>query len=390
MGEHMAPPPRSRLTPDQTTRISALVALTEEKKRPHAWSRLTRVVGTFLLSIVALAVVIVLLLFAADWSVRHEALDPADPPPAALPTYVTLQSDERLFTLMAALNAAGYNDENNSKGMHPVRQAVRKRLAAMNLPVVAWLRLQFQAHQSLYVNWLFQRGSAPDFKREAAGWWIETAPPFLFWNLDSALREFYREADIADLWKEFKPQYDAEDARYQALAAPAVRQVLTYLRIKNPPTGHVVVEPNLLDAYWRGYGPRVGDTSYVVMGPADQPNIGLIQHEAMHPIINPMVEESMEVIDGTQSGRLFEMLETRVPAGYTTWDGILQESVIRAVEVRLLEPRQRESQIEQEEKQGFMLVRPLEQQLTAYEKSGKTFGEYLPTLLSTLNGFAFK
>ncbi len=365
------------------------VASTLEKKKPRLSSRLARGTGWFLLVVAALAVIVALLLLAADWSVRNEPVVSGSAVSRSS-DFVTLQSDERLFTLMAALNAAGYDDENNPKGMHPVRQAVRARLAAMNLPSVARLRLQFRVHQSLYVTWLLQRGNPPAFNRLATGWWVQTAPPLLFWGLDSALRDLYREADIADLWQEFKPQYDAECARYQALATPAVEQLLAYLRVDDPPTARVVVLPNLLDAYWRGYGPRIGDTSFVVMGPAEEPNIGLIQHEAMHPIVNPLVDASLSAIDPKQTERLYALLRPRVPDSYASWDGILQESVIRAVEVRLIAPDQRERQIKQEEEQGFLLVRPLAARMEGYEKSQLPFAEYLPTLLSSLNGLALK
>ena len=36
--------------------------------------------------------------------------------------YVRLQADERLFTLFAVLNAAGYDEENNEQGMAEVRR----------------------------------------------------------------------------------------------------------------------------------------------------------------------------------------------------------------------------------------------------------------------------
>lgn len=41
--------------------------------------------------------------------------------------------DERLFTLFAFMNYTGYNDENNSYGMHLVRVDVREELKDMNL-----------------------------------------------------------------------------------------------------------------------------------------------------------------------------------------------------------------------------------------------------------------
>ena len=212
-----------------------------------------------------------------------------------------------------------------------------------------------------------------------------TTPAFPFLGFDRALAAFYDEAGHRRLWQAQRPAYDAEIARYRDLVTPAVDEVFAYLMITQPPTEGVVVLPNLLDAYWRGYGPRVGDLSYVVMGPAVEPNIGLIQHEAMHPILNPLVDAHLGAVKPRQADRLFAALKPRVSAGYRTWPNILHESVIRAVEVRLAVPADRERLIRQEEAAGFLLVRPLAGRLAEYEASGQTMSEFMPRLLATLN-----
>jgi hypothetical protein len=239
-------------------------------------------------------------------------------------------------------------------------------------------------HVSQCATWILQRGPAPRFGRGVEGWALD-APAFPFLGFDRALAAFYDEGDIAGLWQAQRPAYDAEIARYRHLVTPAVGKVFAYLKITQPPTGGVVVLPNLLDAYWRGYGPRVGDLSYVVMGPAVEPNIGLIQHEAMHPILNPLVDAHLGAVERGQADHLFAALKPRVAAGYRTWPNILHESAIRAVEVRLAAPADRERLIRQEEAIGFPLVRPLAGRLADYEASGQTLAEFMPRLLSVLN-----
>jgi hypothetical protein len=167
-----------------------------------------------------------------------------------------------------------------------------------------------------------------------------------------------------------------------------VARVLAYLRIGQPPPAGVIVLPNLLDANWRGYGPRVGEISYVLMGPAIEPNIGLIQHEAMHPIINPLVDAHMGVIERGQADHLFAGLKPRVAAGYRAWPTMLRESVIRAVEVRLAAPAEQERRMQQEEAAGFPLVRPLVARLADYEASGQAMTDFMPRLLAALNDMA--
>ena len=212
-----------------------------------------------------------------------------------------------------------------------------------------------------------------------------TAPAFLFFGFDRALAAFYQEADIAVLWQAQRPAYDAEIARYRNLVTPAVAEVFAYLKITQPPTEGVVVLPNLLDAYWRGYGPRVGNLSYVVMGPAVEPNLGLIQHEAMHPILNPLIDAHLSAVELRQAERLTAALKPRVAASYRTWPNMLHESVIRAVEVQLADPADRERLMRQEEAAGFPLVRPLAGRLADYEASGQGITEFMPALLDVLN-----
>jgi len=275
--------------------------------------------------------------------------------------------------------------------MSPVRVQVRAALADKPLPSLArlrpYLRICRTIHVSQCATWILQRGPAPRFARAVDGWAV-TTPAFPFLGFDRALAAFYREADIASLWQAQGPAYNTEIARYRHLVTPAVAEVFAYLKITQPPTEGVVVLPNLLDAYWRGYGPRVGDLSYVVMGPAVEPNIGLIQHEAMHPILNPLVDAHLAAVERSQADRLFAALKPRVSAGYRTWPNILHESVIRAVEVRLAVPADRERLIRQEEAAGFPLVRPLAGRLADYEASGQPMAEFMPRLLSALNGDA--
>ena len=303
-------------------------------------------------------------------------------------TYVQLQADERLFTLFAALNAAGYDEENNVQGMSLVRQQVRADLAGKSLSSLAGLQPYFNVcrliHISQCATWILQRGPAPDFVRAVDGWWL-SVPAFPFLGFDRNLRAFYLEADIAGLWQKYRPVYEAEVARYQTLAAPAIDQVFAYLKIERPAAGSVRVLPNLLDAYWRGYGPRVGNLAYVIMGPAIDPNISLIQHEALHPLLNSLIDEHLTVIDRRQSDRLFAGLKPRVSSGYQTWPNIVHENVIRAVEVRLADPDERERLILQEEASGFLLVRPLVAQLADFEHSGQSLTDYMPALLAALN-----
>lgn len=307
--------------------------------------------------------------------------------PSALPSApVTIVADERIFTLMAALNASGYDDENNEQGMHPVRQAVRAALAAKPLSTRLWLHTQLcrRLHESKCIEWILQRGAPPTFARAVDGWWVDV-PAFLFAGFATALQDFYGEADIATLWREYKPAYEAEAARYQEHLDPALQTVYRYLGVAPAADAYVVMAPDLLNAYWRGYGPQIGPISYIISGPALDPNVGLLQHEVMHPIMNPLVDANLGVIEPAQTERLWAALQPHMPSSYSTWQSAMYESTIRAIEVRLLPPEDREYAMQREEAAGFLLIRPLADQLADYEASGVDIRTYMPTWFAALN-----
>ena len=87
-------------------------------------------------AVLALAAVI---MGIAELLVRFEPVTATAPLPAG--EYVRLGADERLFILFAALNASGYDDENNERGMSDVRLRVRVRAAlAIRGDVISPLR----------------------------------------------------------------------------------------------------------------------------------------------------------------------------------------------------------------------------------------------------------
>ena len=66
-------------------------------------------------------------------------------------TNVTVQPDMRLFTTMAALNAAGFDVEFASE-YHPVRQAVRKYAAELDGDLLTRLRDFYSSHIAALIS----------------------------------------------------------------------------------------------------------------------------------------------------------------------------------------------------------------------------------------------
>ncbi len=204
---------------------------------------------------------------------------------------VSVVADERLFTLFAALNVAGYDREINPDGMSETRLAVRAFLANRPLPILPVLRLYGGMCQQVRISrcamYVLHLGPAPEFARVVRGWFVD-APEHHFLGFDWALREFHREADITSLWRQYRPAYEHAVAAYSAVAAPLAETALHYIRIASLQARTVVVIPNLLDTGWVGYGPQIDDTAYVILGPSSEVETGLVQHEL--PIFGPPSE----------------------------------------------------------------------------------------------------
>jgi len=326
----------------------------------------------------------------AQRAVVNQPVDPATARTADLPTdypLVKIRLDEGMFTLFAALNAAGYDREFPGLAYHPARQIVRERLAGKQFSGLARLRAELKTiHPYNFVVWSLHFGPPPAFERVEPGWSDRGIPGFAFYNLDRQMRSFYEELDIAALWQEVRPLYEQEATRYQETAGQAVQEMVAYTRLENLPFKQVVVIPNLLYANWSGNGPTVGDTAYVVIGPTeDQSGDGLIQHETLHSIVGPLVEANINVIDEQHGQALYKDLNQRVPSGYGSWESLLEEQVVRALDCRLDYASCVQYGLRNDEAQGFLLVRPLTEKLAEFEQGSSDLAEFMPQWLQFIN-----
>ena len=335
-----------------------------------------------------LAVIVALVFF---FRLPAEAAGRLEPVTAEQPDYgsqfVVVAADERIFTLFAALNAAGFDREYDGVAMSPIRQQVRAALSGKDLPSLTRLKPFFDRIPDFHlVVWALQRGNPPSFERAEAGWWISTMAAG-FEGLDEALEAFYQDAEISKLWKEVEPAYQAEIHQYQPLAEQSLADIQAYLRTSEFPFRQVVIIPNPLDAHYSGTGPQVGEIAYVVAGPSETELSlkGLIEHEVLHSVIGPMLDQHKDQISAQTSRRLYNVLKETMPSSYGSWSSVLEETLNRAINLRMLDdPGLRAQQLERLESNGFLLIKPLDHALAIYEQSSEPFDQYLPILLASL------
>jgi hypothetical protein len=209
-----------------------------------------------------------------------------------------LDADIRLFTVMAAINAAGYDDGYSSPSDSPVRHAVREALADFQGSSLTLVR-NFYAQNKLadpgenlaqYVSFALTCDGPPEFALPAE---LPTdLPPDVrpIRGLSGLLAEFYRQANIEELWNRYQPAFEQEIARYQEPLIRTLFRAGGYLR--EPPSSlqnqkfrvlfDLLGAPNSVNT--RSYRGVV----YVVVHHSPQPPIDDIRHAYLVHLLDPL------------------------------------------------------------------------------------------------------
>src|SRR5580693_6029855 len=150
---------------------------------------------------------------------------------AQQPELGQLDASPTLFTVMAALNAAGYDEQIDSPNNHPLRKAIRDELAKKNIPSLVPIKALFAKHPQLapYISFAITADGPPNFainKKE-----MEIPPDVTsLEHLPPLLAAFYKEAGIEDLWRRSQPAINQYLDRYHSQVVDAVEQVNVYMR----------------------------------------------------------------------------------------------------------------------------------------------------------------
>lgn len=179
-------------------------------------------------------------------------------------------ASQEVAFLFLALNTLGYDDENNSRGMSTVRRRIRDALTRSDLGR-AYPRLR-RAVTSYHPWPLLSAIFSPRQHRS------ESIQKIL-----GEFEKFSREALVRKLWQNVRRIQRASAKILFPILERELRN-LTSLFGKLPRgIQRIILIPNPLDAYWRGYQLRAGSAVYLVVGPgAAQDHGTLIRHELLH------------------------------------------------------------------------------------------------------------
>lgn len=304
---------------------------------------------------------------------------------------IELDSNENLFAVLAAINAAGYDDGLTLPDNNPLRAQLREHLAQLNLRVLPSLKDFYRRHQqktgvqdlAQYISFALSVKGAPDF-----GWRtrdVEVPPDaMLLADFAPLLAEFWKEANGDELWKAAQPAYEKEMARYHAPILSQTTAVDGYVRVTS--SGFLGrrfrVFIDLLGAPEQVHVRHYGDDDFVIVTPSPQLRLFDLRDSYLHYQIDPLVikygmalENKATLLDLVQDAPLDAIFKN---------DFVLlaNESLIKAVESRL---DKNSGEVQQAMRQGYVLTAYFAEQLPEYEKQPQALRLYLEDMLNSMD-----
>jgi tetratricopeptide (TPR) repeat protein len=316
--------------------------------------------------------------------------------PSSNYTGISVQSSQQIFATMCALDAAGFDADESTLAEMPYRLKLREDLLKIEGPATAALRQFYKQHAfstraetlSRYITFSLVVGPPPSFQFRYDR---ELLPPDVLTIVDfqPVLANFFEEADLAERWQQVEPEYERAEALYDTPVRHIVLNTNAYLReVLNASHGRtftVYVEPLVGTlTNFRIYG----STYSVVVGTPNPLPLADIQHAYLHFLLDPLPIEYAQQVEAKRPLMKIAAEAPQLPADYLDdFEEYTDESLIRAVELRLrhLPPTQLEAALKQQDDSGFIMVRPLLQQLAVFEKAGPAMEYYFPDLIAGID-----
>ncbi|HXA52343.1 MAG TPA: tetratricopeptide repeat protein [Candidatus Acidoferrum sp.] len=317
---------------------------------------------------------------------------------ASLPAAATaadagsIDANQSLFTVMAAINAVGYKADAASPNNHPLRDAIQKELAKRQIPSLPALKDFFDRHRkrtdsqelSQYVSFALSCAGPPGFNFTQRD--VDIPPDVSgMRELSGLLAAFYKEANVAELWQRSQPAINQYIARYQEPVINSVLQVNLYLRQMTSGfkgrTFRIVVElqaaPNQIQT--RSYS----DDYVIVVSPSPEPRIFDIRHGYLHYLLDPLSTRNQEILTRKKSLVDHAMRAQALSDSYKDdYLLLVTESLIKAVESRL---DHKPAVVQDALMEGYILAPYFAEALPVYEKQESSMMLYYKEMVQAID-----
>lgn len=320
------------------------------------------------------------------------------PPWARAQEAEQLNADIRMFAVMAAINAAGYDEGVGTRSDSLVRQAVRMRLESFDGPSLALLRNAYEQFKvrdpaenlSQFVTFALLCSDAPTLELYAD---LPTdLPPDVrpVRSMGPLFEQFYREADLESLWQEYQPAFEQELERYQAALTPMLFQTAGYLRIgrQTPEFRSFKVwidlmgQPNTINT--RLYG---GDVQ-VVAHPSDKVQLDEIRHAFLIHLLDRLSIRNRETVGSRQVLSRFALFAPALDDSYKeNFELLVTKSLVKAVETRLDYGASEEAKpiVDRALREGYILTPYFYEALELYEADVRNINRFYSDMIDGID-----
>lgn len=323
---------------------------------------------------------------------------------AAAQERATLDVSETLFSVVAAMNVCGYDQELQSSS--PIRMAVRADLVEASKSPAASVAAKemcryYQDHRqgdaahdlAQYISLGLSLGPPPDFAPK-----IKEAdlPPDATYVLGMVplVKDYYAAARLHSIWLKHQPEYLGLIDQYHGPVSEMINSTDRYLRM--PMSGYagrsfnVYLEPMIAPAQVnsRNY---LQDFYYVVVSPSgDNIHMEALRHTYLHFVLDPLIAKRATSLDRLKPV-LASVQTAPMSEEYKTDAGLLViECLIRAIEARTppdprLPEKERMALVQRDEAEGFVLTGYFYEQLRDFEKGGTGLQDAFPDWLHNID-----
>ncbi len=294
---------------------------------------------------------------------------------------VMLDSNEQLFSILAAASAAGYDSGASTETAAEARAQVRAFLAKKNLPVLPELRKFFAEYRAAadsgsnlgqYVSLALLLGPPPDFRFTVPQTDLPPDAKALV-GLAPLLKSFSEQANLIDLWAQLQGQHQREIERYSPVVRRSIERSDAYLRF---PSGAYLgrtytIYLSLLGAPEQVHARIYGQNYYLVVTPSKEPKVTEIRHQYLHFLLDPLAVKFAPEIN--QKAELRSLARQAPLLGSDFKEDfplLVTECLIRTVELRMDKrpAAEAEKSVQEMTASGLILAPHFYAALADYEK----------------------
>ena len=309
---------------------------------------------------------------------------------------IMIQGDIRVFTVMAALRAAGFDE--GLLSIHPAGQQVAREFRKIPIPLKKKLKNFYETHQqkgtiedqiTSYISLALVLEGPPNFKPLIS---LGQLPPDA-WSVtgfSNLLREFYSSAKVETVWSRYRHLYRRAILAYRPVINDLIFKTEGYLRISSGSYRgrQLIFIPEFLVPP-KSFNARTYQSSYYFLfGPSEVLKTKEIRHQLLHFLLDPYTAQYPLSIDTRKIlSQMVEDLGETLGNSNQDLRVMVTESLIKAVEMRLDKTSNGATGdlLEKAIGSGALLTRHFYEGLEKFEKKREGFSVYYRNLLDDLD-----